>query len=565
MEGVAPPGLRPASATASRRDAAASPASPGLGQGQKSASSSTARACKHAHGFTRSMGTEVCLACGISRASLAGRAAEQGPIPVGRALRRNHILRSGEPLSAEVLAALRNHTGTCKRRDCRFCAGTPDNAATDDSSSRLKLATTGAVVVSAAKPTWAELTVKALDAVLHDRAKLNSIVAKYWKQFAGFDAMGDARLSLASASEMANLLAAELGIPPNLFADMANLFTVFDFNGDGSLDKRECMKMYRTAMRQRRILLGGRITKVDVPASTIEDMGYHNIKLLGKGGQGSMYLVIHGATSKYYCLKTYGKEDENAGGIEACIDEFELMREFHHGHVARTFDMFQDSSFYYLVNEPYYGGDFTKLTSNAWQKGAQMSERWWRNIYAKVLSGLDYLHDHAIIHCDLKEPNIMVAKDDCFSAPQPVLIDFGLAQPFSKWTGSVGGTPGYIPPEAYEMGFWRPRGDVFSLGVVFFQLLSGRVPGNGGLGPLQTGATDFNDYHNFAKSKPLPWDEFPGCLPGLRELIESMTDRSFDRRPRVPQCRTHAWFNSASDVVLPLASLHRLCNLKLPV
>merc|ERR1719305_1245352 len=107
------------------------------------------------------------------------------------------------------------------------------------------------------------------------------------------------------------------------------------------------------------------------------------------------------------------------GGLESIKDEFCLMEELDHMNVARTYEIFQDSTCYYLVNEPYFGGDLTELTTQARDKGVSMSENWWRNIFKQILSGLGYLHRKAIIHCDIKEPNIMIALNDSFAAPRP--------------------------------------------------------------------------------------------------------------------------------------------------
>merc|ERR1719375_2042743 len=82
------------------------------------------------------------------------------------------------------------------------------------------------------------------------------------------------------------------------------------------------------------------------------------------------------------------------------------------------------------------------------------------------------MNQQHFMHCDLKEANIMVKTKGDMMEPQLVLIDFGLANNFSG--GLVaGGTPGYIPPETWQKQYWVPKGDVFSMGVIFFQVLGG--------------------------------------------------------------------------------------------
>merc|ERR1719215_946436 len=135
------------------------------------------------------------------------------------------------------------------------------------------------------------------------------------------------------------------------------------------------------------------------------------------------------------------------------------------------------------------------------------------------------------MHCDIKEPNIMVASGDFYAEPRVVLIDFGLSASFLGGSRGVCGTPGYIPPETWQTGIWHPRGDTFSMGVTFFQLMTGRVPSSDGsvVGVLQVPIN--GDYGAAAFHTPLPWDEFPQTMTQLADLIDHMTDRRRGERP----------------------------------
>lgn len=238
------------------------------------------------------------------------------------------------------------------------------------------------------------------------------------------------------------------------------------------------------------------------------------------------------------------------------------MKIFTHDNVAKTYEVFQDRKYYYLVSQPYFGGDLTKLGKKAVDKGVKMREGWWRNLFRQCLDGLSYLHSRAIIHADIKEPNIMIAEDDSFKAPKVVLIDFGLAMSFSSVNTGIGGTPGYIPPETFFQGCWRPRGDIFSLGVVFFQMVSGQVPTADGRVKAVLGdenfSMDFNVLANIVATRPLPWNIFPSNMPLLQSLINMMTQRDPDNRPRAPQVLEHEWFDSQNDADLPEENLVRL-------
>merc|ERR1719446_278614 len=80
-----------------------------------------------------------------------------------------------------------------------------------------------------------------------------------------------------------------------------------------------------------------------------------------------------------------------------------------------------------------------------------------------------------MMHCDIKEENIMIKTDD-YKMPQLVIIDFGLAQHDADEKRQICGTPGYIPPETWQMQKWYPTGDVFSMGVAMLQLVIDQIP-----------------------------------------------------------------------------------------
>mmetsp|Transcript_7223 Transcript_7223/g.20031 ORF Transcript_7223/g.20031 Transcript_7223/m.20031 type:complete len:625 (-) Transcript_7223:116-1990(-) len=401
---------------------------------------------------------------------------------------------------------------------------------------------------------------KALDRCLSTFSYLrtNHAIHKFFRQYATEERNEDGRtcISPEQAVEMSPQVAAKLSLPASLFHELPTVFERFDFDADGLLDMRECTRMYRQILRQRRKELGGREIQVDVPCATVEGKGYMVERELGRGGQGVMYLCAKRGSTKPYCVKFYSKEGEKAEDLDDIIEEFATMKGLSNEHIAKTYEVFQDDSHYYLVNEPYFGGDLTKLAKRAHDQGVDMTEAWWRRIFWQCLDGLQYLHSKAIIHCDIKEANIMVAEGDSFDEPRIVLIDFGLAAPFSTTQKGASGTPGYIPPETHETGWWYPRGDVFSMGITFFQLMVGQVPrdDNSIWGVLQ-GSGGTETIVQMAKEVRIPWERFPGSLPLLRDLIEQMTQRDRQDRPSAPQALSHEWFASDADAELPGTTL----------
>ncbi|CAK0860924.1 unnamed protein product [Prorocentrum cordatum] len=116
-----------------------------------------------------------------------------------------------------------------------------------------------------------------------------------------------------------------------------------------------------------------------------------------------------------------------------------------------------------------------------------------------------------------------------------------------------GGTPGYMPPEVYDERRWYPRGDVFSLGVVFFQLMVGQSHCD----PVLGGNHLSNSAWWAARCRQLPWHRFPD-MPDLKNLVGCMTRRERTERPRPVEALVHPWFRSREDAQLPEASLRGL-------
>lgn len=403
-------------------------------------------------------------------------------------------------------------------------------------------------------------TARAIDKLLSRPWRLRRRIGRLFRHLAdGETELGEKALSPKDWPSTAAALAGELGLPESLFSNGAQLFERFDFDGDGILGKYEYVKLVKYVLRQRRKELGGPPSEGFVPVSSLKQEGYTVLRELGRGGQGAMYLCSKSMVAHQYCVKIYDKKDANACGLGELIDEYMLMKNLASEYIAQTYHVFQDRDFFYLINEPYFGGDLTKLARRAVDQNVRMSEGWWRSIFKQCLSGLEYLHRKAIMHCDIKEPNIMIASGDSYESPRPVLIDFGLSVPFSNAKGGISGTPGYIPPETWELGHWYPSGDVYSLGITFFQLMVGQVPTATGskLGILQP-AADPELLRKVGLRPVLPWHRFPQAMPGLADLVQKMTAPVRYQRPRAPQCMVHPWFASHSDEPLPEASLRGL-------
>jgi serine/threonine protein kinase len=212
-----------------------------------------------------------------------------------------------------------------------------------------------------------------------------------------------------------------------------------------------------------------------VRESSLECAGYTFQEEIMKNTLGGISLVTD-MRGEARCVKRFDKsqmkEDSSAAMRAEVATILELGR---HRNITEVFDTFHDPSFYYMVQPYYKGGDLVGLKRRAEADGFVPTEAWWKTLFCQCLEGLDHIHRSGIVHCDIKEPNIMLKGND-MSAAEVVIIDFGVAQRVGTTErAAIYGTPGYIAPEVWDTKIWCPKGDMFSFGVVVVQLLLGKV------------------------------------------------------------------------------------------
>ena len=153
--------------------------------------------------------------------------------------------------------------------------------------------------------------------------------------------------------------------------------------------------------------------------------------------------------------------------------EAQAVANLHHAHIVNVFYFGNQDSLYYLVMEYIDGTDLEVLMRNYADHSELMPYADVMRMIQATASALDYAHEQGVIHRDVKPSNIMVERSG-----RPVLTDFGLALRVGEGTvGETFGTPHYISPEqAQNSANAVPQSDLYSLGVIAYEMLAGAVP-----------------------------------------------------------------------------------------
>jgi len=387
--------------------------------------------------------------------------------------------------------------------------------------------------------------------LLHERTGLKRSVVQCFR----LASQSSSTLNLDGLHRFIRMLCRELSVDEAVFGDLTTEYMRFDFNGTGNLEVNEAYKLVKFSLRahcKARGLLEG--ASPAVPLKGLRQAGYQLSRLLGEGNQGVAWLAMD-AHSHEVCVKMYEKQKMNTSGIEELKDEFETLQLLECAYIARAFEIFQDTTCYYIVGEPYFGGSFETVKAKATQQGISITEDWWRRLFRQCFEALSFMHQQAMMHCDIKEPNLMIRTDN-FRLPQAVLIDFGVSKAMvSPNTTGCAGTPGYIPPETWVQRRWFPGGDVFSMGVVMLQLLTDKTPASSGVRTCQPprgifleGTSTYRQVAEVTRTRQPPVQLISQEYSGITEVVQATLRKDVMSRLRAPQVLAHPWFSSPATV-----------------
>jgi len=215
--------------------------------------------------------------------------------------------------------------------------------------------------------------------------------------------------------------------------------------------------------------------KEELPRGTTLANRYEIIEELGKGGMGRVYRVEDTKLKQEVALKLIKPEiAKDKKTIERFRNELKLARNIRHKNVCGMFDLGEAEGAYFITMEYIRGEDLRSFIHRSGQLAVGTAIR----IAKQVCEGLAEAHKLAVVHRDLKPSNIMIDKDG-----DSRIMDFGIARSLMAKgitdTGVMIGTPEYMSPEQVEGKETDQRSDIYSLGVILYEMVTGSVPFGG--------------------------------------------------------------------------------------
>lgn len=267
---------------------------------------------------------------------------------------------------------------------------------------------------------------------------------------------------------------------------------------------------------------------------------YDILEQLGQPGTyGTAYRAIHKHSGETRAVKvmekTYWSQEEWA----AVRKEVMVLQKLNdHPNIIKVYEVFETEASLYIVTEICEGGElFDIMVKHKRFKEAQAAV-----VVAQVLAGLAHLHQHNIVHCDLKPDNFLLVSKK--SLDDLKIIDMGMAQPLKpgKWLTDVVGTAYYVAPEVLKQAY-NYKSDLFSVGVILYMLVFGSPPftaddidGEDIVAQRERGFTP--------EVKPGPGPHFPLDTPissQLQDLLAKLLVSDPTQRLNTTQALAHPW------------------------
>lgn len=259
----------------------------------------------------------------------------------------------------------------------------------------------------------------------------------------------------------------------------------------------------------------GEVPDGTAEAPTLSHIGRYALKRqLGQGGLGAVYEAWDPLLSRTVAVKTLQFDVDTPSRVSLdglFLNEARTAAALNHPGIVTIYDAGLSAHGVYIAMERLRGRDLRQALAEGWRPPPAVAAQ----LVRRVADALGFAHARGIVHCDIKPGNIFLTRRD-----KPKLLDFGIARAargsaLPALDGVIAGSPHYQAPEQIEGGVLDARTDVYSLGVVFYELLAGHKAFEGATLPEITAAV--------LAGAPAP---LPAGLPaGLDAIVRRATAR----------------------------------------
>jgi serine/threonine-protein kinase PpkA len=215
------------------------------------------------------------------------------------------------------------------------------------------------------------------------------------------------------------------------------------------------------------------IANIGVPAApdAVRIAGYRVLRQIGEGGMSKVYLAERESDDAQLVLKVMDEKlRQDKVFLQRFIQEYRIIAKIHDEHVVRIFDQGVNASHAYISMEYFPGGDLKERMRDGISSINALK------LMSQIAKALDAVHSAGVVHRDLKPQNLMFRDNNRLA-----IADFGLAKELNSemnltQVGMVIATPVYMSPEQVVGRKADRRSDLYSLGIIMFELLTGNAP-----------------------------------------------------------------------------------------
>ena len=207
------------------------------------------------------------------------------------------------------------------------------------------------------------------------------------------------------------------------------------------------------------------------PKSKIDFYKYG--RKIGQGAFGKVNIGLHILTGRVVAIKSFKKQNCTNKNMERIINERDIMKELNNKNIIKILDYFEDENYIFIVMEYINGGNLYSFI----KKRMKLKEKMAKYIFKQIISAINYIHKHNIVHKDIKLENILLDINHGIK-----ICDFGIAKKVNSSDQlfyGISGTPLYMAPEIFyksDFGYQGFPVDVWASGIALYIMLSGELP-----------------------------------------------------------------------------------------